>query len=356
DEVAAGEIIAELEDIASDAEVEDLRNREASFAIRSRRLAALLLQQDELLLPDALMARAPALAEEALSSFISYRNWYKAILASHQAKIAQREAEIREAEARMDGLELRLELVGEQVAISAEMLEKKLTNEYEHIQLRKEQAQLEADLNTTKATQERLKVAQHEAEVGLEVFLYETEMELRKDQQEASVELTSLRERLRKSSDSRLRTSVRTPVAGTVMTLFMKNRGAVVPPGGTLATLVPEGESLLIEAELPIAEVGYIEIGSPARLSMSGGGSGFSNIDAKVVHISPDAVVDEKSGGSHYVVRLQPEQLYFERTGVRYPLRPGVQVMAAIISGGRSVLAVLIDPFFGAAIKPLTER
>lgn len=38
------------------------------------------------------------------------------------------------------------------------------------------------------------------------------------------------------------------------------------------------------------------------------------------------------------------------------PLRPGVQVMAAILTGERSVLAVLVEPFMGSGVRPLTER
>jgi adhesin transport system membrane fusion protein len=123
-----------------------------------------------------------------------------------------------------------------------------------------------------------------------------------------------------------------------------------------LATLVPEGEVLQIEARLPIGEVGYVSIGSPARLSIAAGGSGFSTIAAKVVHVSPDAVVDEKTGASYYVVRLIPETLAFRNGNNLYALRPGVQVSAAILTGHRSVIALLLDPFMGHGIRPLTER
>jgi adhesin transport system membrane fusion protein len=130
---------------------------------------------------------------------------------------------------------------------------------------------------------------------------------------------------------------------------------------------VPEGDALLIEAKLPISEIGYVMIGAPARLSIASGGSGFSTIPATVVHISPDSLSDEKTGApsqgggganvSYYIVRLEPKELAFRRGGAdSYALRPGVQIMAAIITGERSVLDLLLEPFIGSGIRPLTER
>ena len=122
---------------------------------------------------------------------------------------------------------------------------------------------------------------------------------------------------------------------------------------------MPEGEALLIEAKLPISEIGYVRMGAHARLSIASGGNGFSTISATVVHISPDATSDEKASGpaqSYYVVRLQPKEPGFRRNADFYPLRPGVQVTAAVITGERSVMGLLLDPFLGSGVHPLTER
>lgn len=256
----------------------------------------------------------------------------------------------------MAGLQIRSKLIAEQVQISESMLKQKLTNEYEHLTLRKEQAQIDGDRNATVATLQRAQTGLAEANSAFAAFRSEEEVNLRRDLLEATTELNSLTERLKKPSDSRDRTTVRAPVAGTIMTVFLRNKGAVVAPGGTIATLVPADDSLLVDARLPIGEVGFVRVGAPARLSMASGTSGFSTIDATVVLISPDAAVDEKTGAPYYVVRLEPKELSFKRGDEVYPLRPGVQLMAAIITGQRSVLGLLIEPFAGSGVRPLTER
>lgn len=355
-QVAAGAVIAEIEDVAPDAEGGDMRARAASFEIKVARLSALLAHKPSLELAPQVKQAYPDFAREALSAFDSYRNHYTSMAQTHEAKIQQRRSEIQEAKERLVGLQSRSRFISEQIRISEEMLRQKLTNDYEHLQLKKEQAQIESDRNSTIANERRAAQALDEAVAAFSSFRNEEDMALRKEMQEASTELASLKERLRKPNDSQERTTVRSPVAGSIMTLYFKNKGAVVAPGGTLATLVPEGEALLIEAKLPIAEVGYVRVGAPARLTIASGGNGFSTIAAEVIHVSPDAVADEKEKSSYYVVRLKPRELGFRRGTDFYPLRPGVQVTSAIVTGERSVLALLVDPFIGSGIHPLTER
>ncbi len=74
-----------------------------------------------------------------------------------------------------------------------------------------------------------------------------------------------------------------------------------------------------------------------------------------VTHISPDTITDA-SGSAHYRVRIVPERDAFERHGHRYGLVPGVQVTCSIVTGQRSVLVYLLDPFVAAAGEALRER
>ncbi len=355
-QVAQGTVIADLEDVASNSDVGELTSRAASLQIKVLRLTASLTGQDRMQIPPELEKAVPDVVRDARSALSSYRDRFVAMVQTREARIAQRKAEIQESKERLLGLQSRSKIIADQVRISEQMLKQKLNSEYEHLQLLKEQSQIDSDRNTTVATQQRSATALQEEIASLASFRKEEEVGLRKELLDANTEWNSLKERLRKPSDSFDRTQVRAPVAGSVMTLYFKNRGAVVPPGGTIATLVPEGEALLVEAKLPIGDVGFVRPGAPARLSLPTGASGFSTIDAEVVHISPDSTVDEKNGSSYFIVRLKPKLFVFKRGAESYPLRPGVQVTSAIITGQRSVLSLLMEPFLGNGIRPLTER
>ena len=354
--VKAGDVIAELEDVGQDSDVTDLSTRTATMEAKSLRISASLAKAGSVKFDAEMEKEFPQITRDARSAFESYRDRYNAIMSTHVSKIAQRNAEIQEARERLAGLRNRSRMVADQVRISDNMLKQGLTNEYEHLTLKKEQAQIDSDLSSTIATERRVLQALEEANAAFAAFKYEEDVNLRKELQDTNTELYSLRERLRKPTDSQGRTQVRSPVDGSIMTIYFKNKGAVVAPGGVIATLVPEGDSLLIEAKLPISEVGFVKIGSVARLSVSAGGSGFSAVPAKVVHISPDAASDEKTGNTYYVVRLEPQTPVFRRGEDVYEMRPGVQVTAAILTGQRTVLTLLMEPLTGSSVRPLTER
>jgi adhesin transport system membrane fusion protein len=354
--VAAGDVILELEAVSADAEVGDIRSKIGSLEIKTARLEASLSGVTRFVVPPALAKDFPEFAKDALDEFRANQSRVESGIQARKSRIASRTAEIQEARERLGGLKRRAVLIAEQVKISERLLQQKLTSEYEHLQLKRDQEQIVSDRDAAVATETRATRQLEEEQASLQAFKSEEESNLRKNLQETTTELASLKERFRKPSDSQDRTTVRAPVAGTIQALYFKNRGAVVSPGGLIATMVPDGEALLVEGRLPIGDVGYVQIGAPARLSLSSGGSGYSTIKARVVHVSPDSMLDEKTGQSYYLVRLKPEEFSFRRGDEIYALRTGVQITCAILTGERSVLALLLEPFIGHGIRPLTER
>ncbi|MBP7336874.1 HlyD family type I secretion periplasmic adaptor subunit [Niveispirillum sp.] len=354
--VAQGDVIAEMESVLSGADLSELRTREATLEGRLLRITATLEGRPTLEIPAALEQAHADVVADVRSAFTTYRERYDAEVRLYETRIGQRRAEIDEARQRLAGLQSRSIFIAEQVAISEKMLKQDLTNQYDHLQLRKEQTTTDTERDATLATLRRATTALEEATATLTAFRARETETLRKELLEVNTELNSVKERLKKPTDSYGRSVIRAPAAGNVMTLYVKNKGAVVSPGGVIATIIPDGETLLIEARLPIADVGFVKIDAPARLSLTGASSGFSNMDAHVVHISPDAAVDEKTGMSYYVVRLAPAEAAFMRAGERYPLKPGVKVMATILTGSRTVLATLTDRFFDSGVGPLSER
>ena len=55
------------------------------------------------------------------------------------------------------------------------------------------------------------------------------------------------------------------PVSGIVKSISVNSKGAIVAPGVTVAEIVPEDEKLIIEANLPLSEIGYVKKGLEAK-------------------------------------------------------------------------------------------
>ena len=196
-----------------------------------------------------------------------------------------------------------------------------------------------------KEAEERLKRIEH-------FFLEETGEELKKARQE----LQELSQRFKKFTDSLKRTTDRSPVEGIVKTLYVVTVKGVIKPGMTILDIVPATDRLVIEAHLPIGDIGYVQPGQKAIVKLaSRDARRFGSLDGEVVHVSPDAYTSPQ-GGAFYTVRVETEKDYFESDNLKYKLYPGVTVLAYIHTGKRTVMEYLLDPFLNTLGHSLQER
>ena len=65
------------------------------------------------------------------------------------------------------------------------------------------------------------------------------------------------------------RTVLKSPVSGIVKLISVNSKGAIIAPGVTVAEIVPEDEKLIVEAHLPLSEIGYISIGLDAKIRLN---------------------------------------------------------------------------------------
>lgn len=197
-----------------------------------------------------------------------------------------------------------------------------------------------------------------EAEAGEKVDLIRNGFleEVQEDLRRARRELLEFNQRLRKMSDSLDRTVVRSPADGIVKSLYVTGEGEVVRPGMTILDIVPVGDKLVIEAHLPLGDVGYVQAGQPAIIRLATGDARmFGSLDGVVRRISPDAITRNEEG-TYYRVLVETGSDRFEKQGRRYQLYPGMRVMVGIKTGQRTVLEYLLYPYFDTLYQGLRER
>lgn len=149
------------------------------------------------------------------------------------------------------------------------------------------------------------------------------------------------------------RTVLRAPLAGRVNRVLVTTRGGTVQPGQPLVEIVPSEESLLIEAQVRPQDIAFVRIGQEAKVAITAYDRAvYGTLDGRVVAISPDAVLDERTGETHYVVRVRTAANALIDPGGR-PLPIGVGMVAEVdmLGDRRSVLQYLLTP-----ITRLRER
>lgn len=359
DRVAQDQPLVVLDAAAADASTDELAVRLVSLQIEAARLEAESKGLPEPAFPPELARQHPDLVDQARNLFEARRRRVQTDTAAQAEKVRQREQDIQEISARLENLRRNLPHVIHQVERSQELIRERLVKEDELIGRIKERNNTESAIRENAAALGRagaaLAAAKEDLAHAQSAFREDVENELKKVQRE----LMELTQRMKKFRDSQNRTVLRAPEAGVVKSLSVVNEGEVVMPGGTVAEIVPTGDKLVVEAHLPIQDIGYVRPGQRAVVKLaSRDARRFGNIEGKVLHVSPDAVTQATSAGANtfYKVLVETETDHFSRKSNRYDLFPGMRVVVGIHIGSRSVLGYFLDPFLDAMSGSMHER
>ncbi|MHA6768365.1 HlyD family type I secretion periplasmic adaptor subunit [Sphingobium ummariense] len=142
------------------------------------------------------------------------------------------------------------------------------------------------------------------------------------------------------------RTTVRAPVDGRINRVFVTTIGGSVRPGDPLLEMVPGRDSLLIEAMVAAKDIASVHLEQRAKVNISAYDSAvYGSMEGKVVAVSPDAVVNERTGESHYLVRVRTTtDAISDSTGRRLRIGPGMGAEVMLLGDKRSVLTYILTP------------
>ena len=354
--VTKGQPLITLESAATGADVGELKTRIVGLRIEIARLQAAASNAAKPSFPHKLKKNHPQLVREANQLFESRKRRLKDELASQRAIMAQRKQDIQETTARIKNQRRSMKLLKEQIAISEDLLKEQLTNRYKHLDLLKELARLTGSIEEDKVALQRAGSALKQASANKDSIRSKFSEDARTKLDAARRQLEEFTPRMSKFEDSLKRTILRSPVAGVVKTLHVVTIGGVVRAGDAVIDIVPEGDQLIVEAKLKTQDIGYVRKQQSARITLaSADAMRFDGLEGIVVRVSPDTITGD-DGEPYYKVRIKTERNHFRRAENRYDLFPGMQVIASIHTGERTIMEYLLDPFFNASDTAMRER
>lgn len=162
---------------------------------------------------------------------------------------------------------------------------------------------------------------------------------------QAQAELAAKRLQLPALSDRVDRTIIRAPMSGKVNRVLVTTVGGSVSAGMPIAEIVPSTDALYVEAQVKPSDIANVVLGQPARIEITAYNSTvFGMLNGKVTSISPDAVVNEKTGESFYVVEVQTTDALKDKNGKVLPIGTGMVAMVNLLGDKRSILSYLFSP------------
>jgi adhesin transport system membrane fusion protein len=153
------------------------------------------------------------------------------------------------------------------------------------------------------------------------------------------------------------RSTVASPVDGRVNRVLVSTVGSSIGAGQPIVEVVPSADTLTVEALVSPKDIAAVRIGQRARVNITAYESGvYGGMDGRVLTISPDATVEERTGESHYTVRVRADaQNFHDPEGRRLIIGPGMTADVNLIGDKRSIMAYILTPFTRLGEEALRE-
>lgn len=250
-----------------------------------------------------------------------------------------------------------LKLVNQELAIIEPLVQKKLKSQSELLGLKRQLNTTQKQLKETESSipQNKLLISEIESKIinAKEDFKKKRQEELN----EISAELERINANMKNLEDKVYRTNVYSPNDGIVQKIFFNTIGGVVKPGESLVEIVPTEENLIIETKIKPADIAFIHYDQKAKVKFTAYDYAiYGGLDGKVIKISPDTEVDEKTKDSYYTVQIQTDKNHLVKGAKEFPIIPGMVVNIDVLTGKKTVLDYILKPILRAKDYTFTER
>lgn len=145
------------------------------------------------------------------------------------------------------------------------------------------------------------------------------------------------------------RSLMRAPVDGTVVGLRVNTVGGVIRPGDAVMDIVPEGQDLIVEAQVRPEDAEDLHPGLIGEVRITAfSGRSMPFLRGEVVQVSADRFVDERTGQPYFLTRVSVAQSELDRLGEiahnRNGVRPGLPAQIVVPTRQRTALQYLLEP------------
>ena len=165
-----------------------------------------------------------------------------------------------------------------------------------------------------------------------------------------------LAERIRTAEDILDRTTIRAPIAGTVVDLKVHTLEGVIAPGTPILDIVPSDDRLIIETQINPDDIDVVHPGMQAKVRFTA----FSRrnsipADGTITFVSADHLTDQQTGAKYYLAKVVlADDVEAALDGA--PLYPGMQVEVMILTGSRTALDYILKPITRSLERAFREN
>lgn len=350
--VQAGQILVNIDTTRFDSSLQENRAQYLALLARAARLKA-LAEDARFVPPPEVVSEAPRIVEAEQQSYEASKSTLSAQLAIAQQQLAQRQQELTEMRARREQASKAYELTAKELSYTKPLISSGAVSEVELLRLERDAGRFHGEREIASAQIQKTQSAIAEATRKIQEITLAFKSEVRKDLSETLGKLNVSSAGGVGLADKVDKSSLRSPVKGTVKRLLINTVGGVVQPGKDVVEIVPLEESLLLDAKVMAKDIAFLRPGDKAVVKFTAYDfSIYGGLDARVEVIGADSVTDER-GNTFYMVRLRTEK---SQLGQGLPIIPGMIAEVDILTGQKTILSYLLKPVLKAKQAAFTER
>ncbi len=294
--------------------------------------------------PRPLEISRPALIDAERKILEARRTELESSLAVFESQKRLRHREIEEARSREHSLSRQSQTKQKELDIITDTFQRKLTSELKLLAAQSAMEEISGELEVTRktiiTTQESLQEIEARSTELKAIF----QRTAREQRQEVQQKIIQLREQLKRATEQKSRTIIRSPISGEVKNMRHHTIGGIAEAAEPLMEIVPLEEELVIEAHLSPTNRGYVSKHKPARIKISAYDFiRYGTLQGQVENIAADTEVDN-NGKTYYLVTVRTDRHYLGDQHQSYPIKPGMEATVDIHAGTQTVLEYLLRP------------
>lgn len=334
--------------------------KETFVKIKSLEAKLIRLQAEvdltELTFPEDKFKSFPDLVKNEQALYESRKEELNTRISTLENQVAQKTQEIAELETKKTQLTKSLDLINQELDMTKPLLAEGAVSQVEILRLERQANDLKGELDASIIAVKRMADAAEEAKSKLKEVQTSFRSTVYDEITKTKAELAPLLESNLALEDRVNRTIIRSPVDGTIKKLNITTIGGVVQPGMDLVEIVPLNDTLLIEAHIKPADIGFIHPGQNAMVKITAYDYAiYGGLPATVEYISADTIKNEKDE-HFYEIRVRTKKGLIDKSGKPLVIIPGMMATVDILTGEKTVMDYLLKPVLKAKQKALTER
>lgn len=360
DRVTEGQALIDLDPTDAKAELAIVHNSLDELLVKKARLEAQRDGSKELKLQEAILAKKDDVRIAEIMS--GQLKLLQSTADSVQGKLDQLKQQVAQMNEQIGGIDSQMQAKKEQSVLIKEELKglkkleaKGLVPKARVLTMEREQSRLDGENGELRAS--RASAQSRIGEVQLRALQLQEDLrtEALTELRDTDAKIGEMAQREISLSSRVLRTTINAPITGTIYQMAVHTEGGVITGGETLMLIVPEGDDLVLQAQVSPNDIDEVTIGQQARVRFPSFNSRTTpEIFGEVQQISADISRTDANSPPFYAVRLILTARELAKLGDN-KLKPGMNAEAYIQTTARSPMSYLLKPLIDQFARALRE-